>query len=222
MISSLLAPQFPKELVTYSLTRTGFNCPDPRVSRLVALAAQKFITEISDDALQFCKIRQQNPALRDKQRGKEKRLVLTMDDLSAALKDYGINLRKPEYFADRVDGAPPPALCPLTPGARRSGTGRGPLPPGAGFTLLPYMSRSHSRRAGVLQRDEAKGGALKGESDAEGKPAAARRPRKKKAAAATEGAPDSPRGEKPKKRKGEGKEKERDGGGGAKKDAGTS
>ena len=99
------ASQFPKELVAYSLMRTGFNCTDPRVSRLVALAAQKFITEISDDALQFCKIRQQNPALRDKQRGKEKRLVLTMDDLSAALRDYGVSLRKPDYFADRADGA---------------------------------------------------------------------------------------------------------------------
>lgn len=104
MCASSQASQFPKELVAYSLMRTGFNCTDPRVSRLVALAAQKFITEISDDALQFCKIRQQNPALRDKQRGKEKRLVLTMDDLSAALRDYGVSLRKPDYFADRADG----------------------------------------------------------------------------------------------------------------------
>ena len=88
-----------------TLVRTGFSSPDLRVSHLIALAAQKFVTEISDDALQFCKIRQQNPALRDKQRGKEKRLVLTLDDLSAALKDYGINIRKPEYFADRVEGA---------------------------------------------------------------------------------------------------------------------
>lgn len=71
------------------------------------------------------------------------------------------------------------------------------------------------RLAGVLPREEGKGGA-KGESDAEGKPAAARRPRKKKGADAAGGAgagagagsagPDSPKAEKTKRRKVDGKE----------------
>ena len=33
-------PTIPDELVTYYLNKTGFNCPDERVKRLVAVAAQ--------------------------------------------------------------------------------------------------------------------------------------------------------------------------------------
>ncbi len=38
--------------------------------RVVALAAQKFISDIATDALQYCKIRQQGPAYRDKRSAK--------------------------------------------------------------------------------------------------------------------------------------------------------
>jgi hypothetical protein len=31
----------------------------------------------------------------------ERRYVLTMDDLSNAVADYGINIKKPGYFADK-------------------------------------------------------------------------------------------------------------------------
>jgi hypothetical protein len=41
-----------------------------RSRRLVSLAAQKFVADIAEDALQYCKIRQQSPANRDKHRGK--------------------------------------------------------------------------------------------------------------------------------------------------------
>jgi transcription initiation factor TFIID subunit 10 len=34
------------------LSRSGFQCPDIRVTRLVSIAAQKFIGEIASDALQ--------------------------------------------------------------------------------------------------------------------------------------------------------------------------
>ena len=43
--------QIPDELVTYYLNRSGFNCPDQRVKRLIAVAAQKFISDIATEAL---------------------------------------------------------------------------------------------------------------------------------------------------------------------------
>ncbi|XP_028101845.1 uncharacterized protein LOC114301132 [Camellia sinensis] len=56
--------------------------------RLVAVATQKFIAEVATDALQQCKARQAAVVKdkRDKQQ-KDKRLILTMEDLSKALRE---------------------------------------------------------------------------------------------------------------------------------------
>ncbi|CAI7794557.1 unnamed protein product [Closterium sp. NIES-53] len=70
-------------------------------TRLVSAAAHKFIGEVASDALQFCKIRQAGSGKEMKARGpKEKKLVLTTEDLAAALKEYGVNVRKQDYFVD--------------------------------------------------------------------------------------------------------------------------
>ncbi|KAH8970473.1 hypothetical protein BDL97_02G089800 [Sphagnum fallax] len=52
-LSSLLdyTPTIPDELAEHYLSRSGFQCPDIRVTRLVSVAAQKFIGEIASDAL---------------------------------------------------------------------------------------------------------------------------------------------------------------------------
>ncbi|XP_057524062.1 transcription initiation factor TFIID subunit 10 isoform X1 [Amaranthus tricolor] len=94
-------PTVPDELVEHYLAKSGFQCPDVRLIRLVAVATQKFITEVATDSLQHCKARQSSVIKdkRDKQQ-KDKRLVLTMEDLSRALKEYGVNLKHQEYFAD--------------------------------------------------------------------------------------------------------------------------
>ncbi|KAF9142993.1 Transcription initiation factor TFIID subunit 10 [Linnemannia schmuckeri] len=89
-------PIIPDAVTDYYLSRTGFDCDDVRIKRLLALAAQKFVSDIATDAFQYCKVRQQSqkrPAP-----GKEKKTVLTMEDLSDALGEYGINVKKPDYF----------------------------------------------------------------------------------------------------------------------------
>ncbi|WVZ08979.1 hypothetical protein V8G54_022325 [Vigna mungo] len=108
-------------------------------TRLVAVATQKFVAEVAGDALQLynertnvnqklnikavgkllapwdshfwhCKARQATipKDKRDKQQ-KDKRLVLTMEDLSKALREYGVNLRHQEYFADSPSTGMDPA-----------------------------------------------------------------------------------------------------------------
>ncbi|TPX72738.1 hypothetical protein SpCBS45565_g00173 [Spizellomyces sp. 'palustris'] len=92
-------PVTPDAVTDYYLARSGFECDDVRVKRLLALAAQKFVSDIAVDALQYCKIRGQGPQTKDRRNmTKDKRTVLTMDDLSAALADHGVNMKKPEYF----------------------------------------------------------------------------------------------------------------------------
>eukprot|EP00249_Psilotum_nudum_P009014 c21653_g1_i1 orf=568-1032(-) len=102
-LSSLIdyTPTIPDELTEYYLGRSGFQCPDLTVTRLVSVATQKFIGEIASDALQLCKLKQSAPTKdkRDKQI-KDKRFVLTTEDLSVALREYGVNIKRNEYFVD--------------------------------------------------------------------------------------------------------------------------
>jgi len=90
--------------------------------RLLSLAAQKFVSDIAADAYQHARIRT-NAAGGGRGRGAgtsttrvcppvkhlvgkltlspiqdKTKTVLTMDDLSAALSEYGINSKKPEFF----------------------------------------------------------------------------------------------------------------------------
>ncbi|PCH44211.1 transcription initiation factor IID TAF10 subunit [Wolfiporia cocos MD-104 SS10] len=99
------APLIPDEVTDYYLQRVGFECEDARLKRLLALAAQKFVSDIAADAYQHARIRanaaggrarttQTGPAsARDKTK-----TTLMMEDLSAALAEYGITSRKPEFY----------------------------------------------------------------------------------------------------------------------------
>ena len=64
--------------------------------RLVSLAAQKFISEIANDALQHCKMRGANQS--SKTKTKDRKYTLTMEDLTPAVAEYGIVVKKPHYF----------------------------------------------------------------------------------------------------------------------------
>ncbi|RIB04814.1 transcription initiation factor TFIID 23-30kDa subunit-domain-containing protein [Gigaspora rosea] len=88
-------PLIPEFVTEYYLNRSGIQCDDIRVMRLMSLAAQKFVADIATDAFQYCKIRQQSKKNIGKQRNKT---VLTLEDLVAALSEYGINIKKPEYY----------------------------------------------------------------------------------------------------------------------------
>ncbi|KAF8582788.1 transcription initiation factor IID, TAF10 subunit [Ramaria rubella] len=97
-------PMIPNEVTDFYLQRVGFECEDVRLKRLLSLAAQKFVSDIAADAYQHARIRT-NAAPGGRGRGAgtssardKTKTVLTMDDLSAALSEYGINSKKPEFF----------------------------------------------------------------------------------------------------------------------------
>ncbi len=78
---------------------------DVRLKRLFSLAAQKFISDIAQDAMQHAKVRIQQQqkdktkqtmtpaALKD-----SKKTILTMEDLSNAMSEHGVSIKKPEYI----------------------------------------------------------------------------------------------------------------------------
>ncbi|GKU87439.1 hypothetical protein SLE2022_185150 [Rubroshorea leprosula] len=103
-------PTIPDELVEHYLAKSGFQCPDVRLTRLVAVATQKFVAEVASDALQHCKARQ-GAVVKDKRekQQKDKRLILTMEDLSKALRECGVNVKHQEYFADSPSTGMDPA-----------------------------------------------------------------------------------------------------------------
>ena len=78
---------------------------DRRITRLISLAAQKFISQIVTDA-RICARQRMEMQPKDKRaKGldpKDRRVVLTEEDLMAALADYGLDIRKPAYFAGGV------------------------------------------------------------------------------------------------------------------------
>ncbi|KAJ1731139.1 hypothetical protein LPJ61_002682 [Coemansia biformis] len=91
-------PIIPEAVTDYYLAQAGFECSDVRIKRLLALATQKFISDVANDAFQYNRIRQQ--AIKEKKfHSKDRKTVLTMEDLTAALTEYGVNIKKPEYFS---------------------------------------------------------------------------------------------------------------------------
>lgn len=88
-------PTIPDAVTVSYMHRAGFESIDPRIVRLISLASQKFVSDIVHDALQHCKMR---GFATTRKTGKDKRYTLTMDDLSPALTEYGIQVKKPPYF----------------------------------------------------------------------------------------------------------------------------
>ncbi|XP_028849960.1 transcription initiation factor TFIID subunit 10 [Denticeps clupeoides] len=90
-------PTIPDAVTGYYLNRAGFEASDPRIIRLISLAAQKFISDIANDALQHCKMKG-TASGSSRNKTKDKKYTLTMEDLAPALTEYGINVKKPHYF----------------------------------------------------------------------------------------------------------------------------
>ncbi|XP_054020549.1 transcription initiation factor TFIID subunit 10 isoform X2 [Dryobates pubescens] len=91
-------PTIPDAVTGYYLNRAGFEASDPRIIRLISLAAQKFISDIANDALQHCKMKG-TASGSSRNKSKDKKYTLTMEDLTPALAEYGINVKKPHYFS---------------------------------------------------------------------------------------------------------------------------
>lgn len=91
------APTIPDVVTSFYMNSAGFESQDPRMVRLISLVAQKFISDIAYDALQYSKVKASGQ--NTKKQAKDKKMVLTLEDLTPALEEYGIQARKPPYFS---------------------------------------------------------------------------------------------------------------------------
>ncbi|ODN06117.1 Transcription initiation factor TFIID subunit 10 [Orchesella cincta] len=91
------SPTIPDAVANHYLHMAGFESSDPRMSRLLSLAAQKFISDIVNEAFQQCKLKGQ-VVTAGKAKVKDKKYVLTMEDLIPVLNEHGIAIRKPPYY----------------------------------------------------------------------------------------------------------------------------
>ncbi|ODV90956.1 hypothetical protein CANCADRAFT_26554 [Tortispora caseinolytica NRRL Y-17796] len=92
-------PVIPDAITDYYLMKSGFASSDKRIKRLLALATQKFITDIATDAYQYSRIRMQLASSNSQQQANTKaKITLTLDDLSSALAEYGVDIRRPAFY----------------------------------------------------------------------------------------------------------------------------
>merc|ERR1711939_413551 len=106
-------PIIPDEVTDFYLQKAGFETSDPRIKRLLALATQRFVSSVAADAFQYARTRTttntagrppanaQGSGAGSSQAGARKdrqKTVLTMEDLSAALQEYGINCTRAPYY----------------------------------------------------------------------------------------------------------------------------
>lgn len=82
------------------LQSAGLQSNSPEITRLVSLVAQKFISDISYEALQHCKMRGGGKDEKKKTSGRDRKYAMTTEDLVVALTDQGLTVKKPPYYAN--------------------------------------------------------------------------------------------------------------------------
>eukprot|EP00168_Porphyra_purpurea_P003589 TRINITY_DN1418_c0_g1_i10.p2 TRINITY_DN1418_c0_g1~~TRINITY_DN1418_c0_g1_i10.p2 ORF type:complete len:158 (+),score=48.26 TRINITY_DN1418_c0_g1_i10:106-579(+) len=130
-------PTVPDALVTYYLSRAGFVTSDQRVIRLIGLAPKSSLRTwaTTPSRKRGCAWPPKVRAAGGKAArqgavatglGVDTRVTLTTDDLEKALREYGVPLHKPPYYADSVTAGLPtdgggPSKPPPTKGGAKGG-----------------------------------------------------------------------------------------------------
>jgi len=93
-----MAPTIPDQYTNSVLKTVGVGEPDVRVTRLISLAAQKFMQQIADDCFKVQANKLAALPKDEKLRKINQRVVLTTETLGEVLSEYGVSMKKPSLF----------------------------------------------------------------------------------------------------------------------------
>ena len=93
-----MAPTIPDQYTNSVLKTVGVNAPDVRVTRLISLAAQKFMQQIADDCFKVQANKLTALPKDEKLRKINNRVVLTTETLGEVLSEYGVSVKNPSLF----------------------------------------------------------------------------------------------------------------------------
>ena len=93
-----MAPTIPDQYTNSVLKTVGVSEPDVRVTRLISLAAQKFMQQIADDCFKVQANKLAALPKDEKLRKINQRVVLTTETLGEVLSEYGVSVKKPSLF----------------------------------------------------------------------------------------------------------------------------
>ena len=89
------APTIPEAVTKYYMKKSGINAVDPRISKLMSLAADKFLSETIHEARQMSILRKQSSVNKQtKRKAVENNDSLSIDDLERCLGLQRINLKR--------------------------------------------------------------------------------------------------------------------------------
>ena len=133
-----LLRQIPEAVIRYYLNRAGIDTDDHRLLRVVALAAHKFVSDVAHKSMQQVTLRHKRARTSDKgdkkasagEHASEKTLL--MQDLSEALREYGVRVSQPPdlYAAVEAEDAGEAAEARRKRAAGGDGAGRKRPAPG--------------------------------------------------------------------------------------------
>jgi transcription initiation factor TFIID subunit 10 len=85
-------PTVPDEVTQYHLLKSGVNVKDPRITKLVSLAADKFLAEIIYEAKQLSLLRMKNSKYKGKRKLEDMSETFEMEDLCRSLEKKKISI----------------------------------------------------------------------------------------------------------------------------------
>ncbi|KAF0986676.1 hypothetical protein HZS_7754, partial [Henneguya salminicola] len=80
----------PNDVTSHILRSSGVAVSDDKISKLVSIAAQKFIVDIISDCFQLCKTKEVSNAVKKETQTSSNQFCLTYDDLECVLNERGI------------------------------------------------------------------------------------------------------------------------------------
>jgi len=90
-------PSIPDKVLEEIMSSKGMRSDDVRITRLVALAGQKFLSDILDDVWRLNKLKGSAQNSRSS-KNKDKKATLTTEDIKSALGQRSIQVNKPPYY----------------------------------------------------------------------------------------------------------------------------